>query len=256
MRVSLLIPAYKRPHLLRWQLESLVPQREQLHEIIVLNDGIVDGTEAVCQQYSDRLPIKYMFTGGDVSTDAWRVQGFCNNIGIKASSGDIIIIACAEMYHINESIRYLVEPIIANNKSVTLCKCDNIKDDNGMALNALMKGQDIRPLFLSIPRMVNCGLPFVVGMLKESIVSIGGFDEDFVGVGWEDNDIMERLCCSGCSVVTTDAKVVHLYHERLSTTEVWSEKYNINFGVYKSRQGQTVRNVGREWGVSNRAAKK
>ena len=106
LRASILITSFMRPHLLRWNLFSLAMQEIGFDfETIVLNDGIPDETEALCREYQDVLNLKYVFTGqrnqgGEL---LYRVPGFAINIGARIASGDILIISCAEMFHINNT---------------------------------------------------------------------------------------------------------------------------------------------------------
>ena len=114
LRASILITSFMRPHLLRWNLFSLARQEIGFDfETIVLNDGIPDETEALCREYQDVLNLKYVFTGqrnqrGEL---LYRVPGFAVNIGARIASGDILIISCAEMFHINNTIGLLTAPL-------------------------------------------------------------------------------------------------------------------------------------------------
>lgn len=114
LQVSILITAFMRPHLLKWNLFSLARQEIGLDfETIVLNDGIPDETEALCREYQDILNLKYVFTGqrnlkGEL---IYRVPGFAINIGARMASGDVLIISCAEMFHINNTIGLLAAPL-------------------------------------------------------------------------------------------------------------------------------------------------
>ena len=61
MKVSILLPSFKRPELLNLGLASLLHFKPTIDfEIIVLNDGIIDETENICKQYKESLNIRYI----------------------------------------------------------------------------------------------------------------------------------------------------------------------------------------------------
>jgi glycosyltransferase involved in cell wall biosynthesis len=64
MRISIIIASFQRARLLQWGLYSLARQAMPCQfETIVVNDGVPDGTESVCNSYRDRLKLKYIFSG-------------------------------------------------------------------------------------------------------------------------------------------------------------------------------------------------
>lgn len=254
MKISILIPSYKRAHLLKWQFESMLKYKINYnYEIIVLNDGIEDDTESVCKKYSDRLNIKYLFTGQrNKEKEHWRMQGYCNNYGVKKASGDIIIIACAEMYHVNDAINKIMQEIENDRKSVVVCSNGLLKDDDGTALNFLQSnGVMTEDVFNKTPNMVKYFLPFICAFDKNEFISIGGYDEDFTGIAYEDDDIMERLQGNGCKLKHSQAKCIHLYHERLTPQNIdnFFERCVFNERLYYGRKGIIKRNINKEWGL-------
>ena len=54
-KVSIIIATYNRAHLLPATIESVLQQRFQDFELIVVDDGSMDGTEQALQPYRDRL---------------------------------------------------------------------------------------------------------------------------------------------------------------------------------------------------------
>jgi len=64
MELSIIIPSFKRAELLKYGLKSLAKQKiSSAYEVIVLNDGVHDETEKVCESFKDQLNIRYIFTG-------------------------------------------------------------------------------------------------------------------------------------------------------------------------------------------------
>jgi glycosyltransferase involved in cell wall biosynthesis len=249
MKVSIIIPSFKRAHLLQWNLLSLSKQAIPFEfETIVLNDGLSDETEQLCLAFKEQLNLKYIFTGKRNHPDKmiWRVPGFVLNIGVKQATGDVIVICCAEMFHLNNTIELLAKAVA--DKVIAIPKA---KDDNGSFLRHLTitKGNFSQVEYDNQPVLENVKFPFLIAMKWDEFVSIGGYDEDFTGTDYDDTDFVGRLVASGCTYKETEAKTIHLWHPRLVMSAERIPRFNHNKKLYEDRQGIVLRNVGREWGI-------
>lgn len=250
LSVSILITSFLRPHLLKWNLESLARQSIPFeYEILVLNDGVQDNTETVCSRYQEKLDLKYMFTGqrnlnGNL---VYRVPGFALNIGIRQALGQVLIISCAEMFHINETLLHLAQPVLADNK--TLATSIGM-DDTGSFLKSLESNNGAFSLdaYYSEYPYLNTRLPFLMAVDRQEMLEIGGYDEDFVGFAYDDDDIMGRLFLNGCSLYLTQAQTIHLFHPRHDNSHLDTPEYRLNHRLYLERKGQIVRNQNHSWG--------
>lgn len=254
-RVSIIIPTFKRTHLLRWGLYSLSLQDMPFDfETIVINDGVIDETEQICKEFKEKLNLKYIFTGHRNlnGEPIWRVPGFAINIGAKQSSGDILVMCCAEMFHINNTIESLISPILDNPK---LLGIPIGKDDRD---GAFLEDINHNNGAVRLDMFNNCAnldtrMPFLMALHRNQFFEIGGYDEDFIGIAYDDRDLIDRLLRNGCSYRQTAATAVHLYHPRIQGyyqgggPSEWEDNKNLFF----SRMGKIVRNEGREWGVFN-----
>jgi predicted glycosyltransferase involved in capsule biosynthesis len=90
-------------------------------------------------------------------------------------------------------------------------------------------------------------IPFWWGFPKEIFLKIGGYDEDFIGVAFEDNDIADRLL-SILPLVEVDSNVIHLWNEHIGTT-THPERWDYNKKLYESRKGILYRNIEKDWGI-------
>lgn len=62
MLVSIIITAYNVEKYLRECLDSVVAQDYESREILVIDDGSVDGTAAICREYAERVPgLQYIY---------------------------------------------------------------------------------------------------------------------------------------------------------------------------------------------------
>lgn len=251
LQASILITSYQRPHLLKWNLFSMIRQQIPFsYEVIVLNDGTPDGTEELCLSYQRHLPIKYVFTGqrnlkGEYK---YRVPGFALNIGAQIASGKVLIISCAEMFHLNDTVSYLVPPVLMDQK--ILATSIGMDDQDGSFLDYVESNSgdfDYEAFLNNYPRL-NTTLPFLMAVKRTEFFAIGGYDEDFTGFSYDDNDLMSRLEKNGCSLCLTQAQTIHLYHHRHSN-DLWNSpetKYNAN--LFRERSDRVIRNLGRKWG--------
>lgn len=249
MKASIIITSFNRPRLLSFGLESLANQdfSKDDVEIIVLNDGdSEDGTEGVCDLFSDDLNIKYYCSTRQIK---WRVPGFAINHGVKRSTGKYLFISCAEMYHLDNSVERMIRTLESGRKLLTIPS--SAKDDNGSFLALLEKG--IAPTekdYGQLENLHNLHLPFFLGVRRDEFVRIGGYDEDFIGFGFDDNDIVHRLKLVGNQHHPVNCRIVHLFHPRLSFgRQDVREKFNYNNRLFRRRYQMPVRNK-RGWGDS------
>lgn len=252
IQTSLIINTFCRPRLLYWGLWSLTKQRLPGGlEVIIINDGLLDETEEICKSFAHKLNIRYYFTGQRnlelEGRTRWRIPGFGINFGVKQAQGEIIILSCAEMFHIStDNIVFLVEGIRENSKLLGIPYL--AKDDRDGRFLAQLEKHDgaYEQHHVLQCRDLNSELPFVLSLHKKEFMEIGGYDEDFWGIAFDDNDLMDRLRLNGCRFVRTGAQVIHLYHPRYYRESNPGWDYNRN--LYISRWGTIVRNENKEWG--------
>lgn len=249
--VSILITSFQRPHLLMWNLHSLAGQKIPFpFETIVLNDGVPDETASLCRQFERTLNLKYVFTGQRNLNGLikYRVPGFALNIGAQISRGDVLIISCAEMFHLNNTVEMLAAPVRLNHK--LLATAIGMDDHDGSFLEYINRNKghcDIRAYHQDYPRL-NTALPFLMAISRSEFFAIGGYDEDFTGWAYDDNDLVDRLVAHGCRLCLTQALTIHLYHPRHDTGREQTPEYQFNRNLYLKGKDRMVRNTGKEWG--------
>jgi len=250
-KISIIMSSFNRPQLLNLGLSSILNQKiDYPFETIVVNDGSNDDTENICNLYKDKLNIKYIFSGyRNLKKLTSRPPGFALNIGIKNSTGDIIILTCPEIYHRNNSINEIIKPLIGNNNYLTIPKFMYF-DDIGEYTNELLSNSNNSRLDLCNINNDDVQMPFLMGIWKKKILDIGGYDEDFIGYAGDDNDFVDRLKLNGCDHYRVNAEIIHLYHgKRCSGVEDWNNpEWAYNYKLYKERKNIMIRNVNKEWG--------
>lgn len=253
--VTILIPTFERNHLLCWNLKTLVSQKVQRPiEVIVLDDRHTPDDECrkLVGEYGERLGAQYVHSGKTKGSNYWRVPGFAFNIGAKLAKHPRLILCCAEIYHLDETIEALASALDA--------KCTprpkHGKYDQGPATRALgaqgyINGDDYNAIRARLPTEI----PFLMGVRKVDYFGIGGYDEDFTGISEEDVDFVNRITAFGCEPLEVPAtRIVHLHHTRrrksgaLSEDEARRTAFNRALLAKKEESGVVVSNQNREWG--------
>ena len=251
MKASIIISTYNRKELLEIHLNCLQKQ-EMIKEceILVFNDGLDnDGTKELCESHP--LNIKYVFTGQRNLEDnmIWRVPGFVNNIGAKLAESDLLIFSCSEIYHLgNDTVKNIIE--VENSMATPKSVLDDI---DGKFLNSEMKEQDIinvrtNPVHPFVPNPL---MPYFMGVPKKAFMDIGGYDEDFTGLGDDDNDLVSRLKNYGLQYKFINSEIVHLFHgvKRPANEILADERFIYNRKLWHDRKDIIIRNKDKDWGM-------
>lgn len=244
--VSVIMPTYHgRFKQLNRTLGSFFKQDipKENYELILIDDGFendgmgVNEIKHLFRLWKNKLPLKYIFSGHR-NKDKWirRNPGFALNIGVKQAQYDNIILTCSEIYLHNEFVLSNFDKAITKSKN-ELIYCNGKND--------LTDTYNFNDLHTAVDNL-NTKLPFFLGLKKKDYINIGGYDEDFTGIGFDDTDFIERLNDCGFNHKLVSGNIIHLYHDR----EFYShtEGYAYNKKLYELRKGIIKRNINREWG--------
>lgn len=157
------------------------------------------------------------------------------------------MLSCAEIYHIGDCVKLLTAQVEANEYAVTFADC---RRDTGHFLE--------NPLDSFYEGFAKMGMyPYLMALRKSRFMEIGGYDEDFTGIARDDDDLIHRLQLSGCEMILSQSKAVHLYHERVGSERSGKNPPEIdariayNDRLFKARWNIRVRNIGKNWGILN-----
>ena len=209
--VSVVLTAFGRPQHLLSCLRSLSLQTVQA-EIIVCEDGEDERIKAVIESFG----AKHIARADRPSRPANNI-GPLMNMAARAASGEILILFNQDHEAISaEWIRWMSVPIIVDPMAVVAAPC-SLRGKYGE--HVLWKNGSNHKRNYGEPG-AELGLPvyFFVGtsLRRDLFSSVGGFDEDFTGWGYEDWDIGERLAAAGAHYQTAPEHmmIVHNWHEK------------------------------------------
>lgn len=126
--ISFIIPAYNAEKTIKKAIESILNQKESSleFEIIVVNDGSIDGLNEVMKKFENNLKIKYIVKENSGVADT-------RNLGVKEAKGEYIIFVDSDDY-ISEFMLKDIEQYI--NLKIDLIKWNPIfVDENGKEKN-------------------------------------------------------------------------------------------------------------------------
>ena len=112
LSISILIPAYNEHGTIGAVLAKLLALPLELREVIVVDDGSTDGTDAVVQRFASEEPrVRYIYQKNQGKTAAIRTA-------LAQAAGDIILIQDADLEYDPGDIPDLVAPIIEDRADV------------------------------------------------------------------------------------------------------------------------------------------
>lgn len=193
--VSIVISTCNRTDQLTNTLVSIVLQATDA-EVIVVDDG-TDGKSAEVKEICDAGEIRYLRCDRPPSS-TFRNPSLPNNIGIRAATRDVVILQNAECRHENpqaiQKLTALVTPTNAVFAHVIAL------DQSGSPLMDYCSPAAPRPYFF-------CG-----AIRRDILLRLRGFDEDYTGAGYDDDDLAARLAGEGVQFVYTNILVFHQWH--------------------------------------------
>jgi len=113
VRASVVIPAYNAEDTIGRVLRALIEQDypKELMEVIVVDDGSIDGTYSIARFYSDRYPyirvVKHKYNLG---------KAVALTTGIRGARGDVIVLLDADTVPEKQAIRRLVAVLMSNDE--------------------------------------------------------------------------------------------------------------------------------------------
>ncbi len=253
--ISVIVTTYQRSEHLRRSLLSLSVQRgvQGSIELVVTDDGSTDNTADVVERFAHSAPFPVQFVAQE--HDGFRAARVRNN-GVRASSGRYLVFVDADCvvppYHLRQHERARRPGWAWSGDSYRLdeatSRCVDDEAITSGTFERLIPANQRRRLrrrwwrdrfYMAIhhpftPRMIGCN----VGLWRDDLERVNGFDEAYVGWGCEDDDLGLRLRRAGVRIgsILGYTTSCHLWHPTdPSQPTTWSEGQNADLLLTRDR---------------------
>lgn len=265
MKVSVLTTVYNRAEHLRVMLAALEGQSRRPDEVVVADDGSDAATVEAMRGLAEGRAFPVRFVRQE--KDGYRLAK-ARNLAIRASEGDYLVFADCDIALMPDALeRHLAAAregqVLAGNRALLgevearrLFAAARGAEDWEGAWAAADKGEleEAARLFERNARLRRWHLarphkPKIIGchfsLFRADVERVNGFDERFVGWGYEDDDFARRLYMAGVEPrsVILEARAVHVWHPSLAPVEL------------KRHRDRPNRAYFRRWGVKARCEK-
>lgn len=190
--VTAIIPVYNGEKYLKEAIESVLNQTVLPDELVIIDDGSIDGSLDIIKQIKCSIPIK-------IISQQNAGQSSARNNGVKNSKTNYIAFLDQDDFWYKNHIEVLIQPFLQNPSiGWVYSNLDTVRSDGSIIQQNLLDTINIRHpkndinICLSEDMFI---LPSASIIRKKAFQSINGFDERLSG--YEDDDLFLRLFYNG-----------------------------------------------------------
>jgi len=206
--ISVIIPAFNRAHTLPKALDSVLSQTLKPREIIVVDDGSTDETNAVLANYPGLCIISQDNRGVSAA----------RNMGIKKAGGEWLAFLDSDDEWLKEKLEKQWDTICIDDKLI--CHTEEIWIRNGQRVNPMKKHKKFGGMIYERCLPLCVISPSSVMIHRSVFEDVGVFDESLEVC--EDYDLWLRICAK-YSVLFIDEPLIVKYggHEDQLSRKHW-----------------------------------
>lgn len=196
--VSIVIPCYRQGHFLAGAIDAALDQSYPRVEVVVVNDGSDDETDAVAGRYAGRIRYVRQHNQG---------LSAARNAGVAAATGQYLLVLDSDDLLHPDAVAWLVEA--ADGRDEILCVAGFRRFDADPAAGSEQLPPVAPPPAATLLR-TNLGPPHCYLSSRSMVARAGGFD---VGLrSCEDWDMWLRLVFAGAELIPV-RRVTALYRQ-------------------------------------------
>lgn len=205
MKISIITGTFNQYTSLVKLYESLVEQKEYVHEWIVCDDGSTDNTWSFLRGLSnDPIPVQ----GFSQTHQGMRLARNLNN-GLRHATGDLLFFVMGDSYLQKDTLKQLSETYIPGTAGCGFRK--NVTANGEYHSRDWRLNFDTRAIFRNVNYAHCTGNSMIVK--REDLVNIGYWNEGYEGYGQDDYDVFHRLEKEGIELVLyNNIRINHVYH--------------------------------------------
>ena len=206
--ISVIIPAFNRAHTLPKALDSVLSQTLKPREIIVVDDGSTDETNAVLANYPGLCIISQDNRGVSAA----------RNVGIEKAGGEWLAFLDSDDEWLKEKLEKQWDTICIDDKLI--CHTEEIWIRNGQRVNPMKKHKKFGGMIYERCLPLCVISPSSVMIHRSVFKDVGVFDESLEVC--EDYDLWLRICAK-YSVLFIDEPLIVKYggHEDQLSRKYW-----------------------------------
>ncbi len=238
--VSIIIPTCDRKDSLKAALDSVagLDYPRDRYEVLVVDDGSVDGTEQLVRELQARVPIVLRYFRQEK-----KGLSAAKNVGIRESRGEILVFTDDDCLLEKEWLALLVKPFDSPGVGVVggpdripeasgpLATCIDYSVTSFIGTGGVREGGAMR-LAKYYPRGCN------TAMLKSVVEKVGGFDENFRA--GEDIELVYRVKRAGYSIAY--ASEAFVWHKRRASFRTFLRQI-FSRGYWRAELGRRHREL-------------
>lgn len=241
--LSVLIPTYNRKDLLARALQGYLAQStpQLIKELLVIDDGSTDGTEAMVREFSARapFPIRYFHQPNKGPAAA-------RNVGIREAQSSLVLFTDSDIIPRPDLVGRHIE-WHNQNPQVSTAVLGYVTWDPAVKATPFMRWYGERKLFgfyrlrdkreASFHFFATCNLSLKTEFLR----TCGQFDEAFKRAAFEDTELGYRLSKSGMRLLYNPAAIAYhyqffLFQDACQKTRANASAVRVFFGTDAGRQ--------------------
>lgn len=177
-KISVVVPVYNMEKYLNRCINSILNQTYENIEIILVNDGSVDKSSQICDEYSIKFSnVKVIHKeNGGIST--------ARNAGIKVATGDFIGFVDSDDWISSDMYEVLYSNLIKTKSDISMCNRIKISNENNKfsltkeELHTIIQGDDVLKTFLRNDMLAVWNKLFRKELIYDLTFPIGKIHED------------------------------------------------------------------------------
>lgn len=250
MKISLIIITYNRPQALALILNSIEKQTVLPDEVIIADDGSGKETSEIIRNYQSRFMVPLLHVWHE---DKGFRAAAIRNRAIEQSSGDYLIFSDGDLFfhpRFISDFKQMAKPgtaLIGSrvflNQPATERRISKQVSDPPSPISTEIEKNRLNAFRFPLINLFLKPLDYssklrggLLGVWKQDIVAVNGWNEEFVGWGLEDTELVLRLFNSGIifKKIKFQAITYHLWHKFQSREMVSANRRILEKSVQKN----------------------